>query len=76
MEYVMNNPDLRGIIFSFFRTKAYKQCQECKRVIMWNQKKIILKYVEWHNFISCNDCYKYNFFKTFNENLTLANLFI
>ena len=43
MEDVMNNTDLRGIIFSFFRTKAYKQCMDCKRVIMWNKKKSSFK---------------------------------
>ena len=54
MEDVMNNPDLRGIVFSFFRTKPHKKCQNCKRVIMWNTKKTFLKYIEWENFISCN----------------------
>lgn len=31
MENVMNNPDLRGIIFSFFRDKHYKKCHKCKK---------------------------------------------
>lgn len=63
MEDVMNNNDLRYIIFSFFRKKPHKQCTECKRVLMWNENKTLHKFVEWDNFLLCNDCFKFNFFK-------------
>ncbi len=76
MEQVMNNNDLRGIIFSFFRTKPHKQCQNCKVVIMWNQKKILHKFIEWNNFINCNECYKFNFFKSLNDRLFLSNYYL
>jgi len=72
----MNNPDLRGIIFSFFRTKPHKQCQKCNLVLMWNEKKIFHKFIEWNNIINCNECYKYHFLKSFNDRLFLSNYYL
>ena len=33
MNKVMNNRDLRRVIFSFFRSKEYKECEKCKKVL-------------------------------------------
>ena len=30
---------------------------------MWNENKTLHKFVEWDNFLLCNDCFKFNFFK-------------
>ena len=57
----MNNNDLRRIIFSYFRTKAYKQCKCCNKVCKWNKDRLISPYVEWNNFINCHTCFKTNF---------------
>lgn len=44
-EKVMNNKDLRNIIFSFFRKEPEIICQQCKKVCIWNKKKF-RNYVE------------------------------
>ena len=63
MEEVMNNDDLRGEIFSFFRSRKLKTCQKCKKHIMyWENNTIkILPNVEWNNFISCHSCFRKNY---------------
>ena len=66
MEKVMNNPDLRGVIFSYFRTKAYKQCKACKIVCRWNENSFNNPYVEWDSFINCHNCFKTNFLSATN----------
>ena len=40
----MNNPDLRGIIFSFFRDKDYRTCMKCGVVCRWKKGKDNIKY--------------------------------
>jgi hypothetical protein len=61
-EKVMNNFDLRNIIFSYFRKKPEITCQKCKKVCVWN-KKIIRKYIEIPIldytiiYYQCTDCY-------------------
>ncbi len=42
-EQVMNNVDLRRIIFSYFRKKPEVTCCSCKKVCVWD-KKIIRRY--------------------------------
>ena len=42
MEQVMNNNDLRGIIFSFFRTNPHKQCQIAKLLLCGIKKKFYI----------------------------------
>lgn len=61
MENVMNNPDLRGIIFSFFRDKHYKKCHKCKKTCQWNKETKVCNYISWTNFINCHDCFKKGF---------------
>jgi hypothetical protein len=39
LEMVMNNKDLRGIIFSYFRKKPEKICVTCQRICVWNKEK-------------------------------------
>jgi len=39
-EMVMNNNDLRNIIFSYFRKKPEKICVTCQKVCVWNKVKI------------------------------------
>ena len=42
---VMNNNDLRRIIFSYFRTEPEVVCCSCKKVCVWD-KKIIRRYTQ------------------------------
>lgn len=50
----MNNLDLRGIIWSFFRKKICHSCyQDCY--------SIKENYVEYHNFTNCYHCFRKNF---------------
>ena len=42
---VMNNDDLRRIIFSYFRKEARVICCSCKKVCIWD-KKIIRRYTQ------------------------------
>ena len=39
-EMVMNNNDLRNIIFSYFRKKPEKICVTCQKVCVWNKVQI------------------------------------
>ena len=61
MDIVMNNYDLRGEIFSFFRTEAYKQCLNCNIVCKWNENSYNNPYIEWNNYISCHKCFRQQF---------------
>ena len=63
MEEVMNNNDLRGEIFSFFRSRKLKTCQNCKKYIMyWQNNNVnISPTIEWNNFISCHNCFRKNY---------------
>lgn len=36
---VMNNEDLRSIIFSYFRKKPEKICVTCQKICVWNKEK-------------------------------------
>ena len=58
MENVMNNYDLRGVIWKFLRKKPYKRCTECNTVLMWDPDKLIVNYVEYYNVLRCHACYK------------------
>lgn len=57
IEDVMNNYDLRSVIWKFLRKKPYKRCTSCKVVLMWNSDKTIIKYVEYRNILRCHKCY-------------------
>ena len=61
MEAVMNNPDLREIIFSFFRGKYYNRCDNCKKPCRVSKDRIENKYVSWAGFINCHECFKKGF---------------
>ena len=37
---VMNNNDLRGIIFSYFRKHPEIICCTCNKVCVWNKKEV------------------------------------
>ncbi len=54
---VMNNYDLRSVIWKFLIKKAYKRCESCKIVLMWNPDKTIIKYVEYCDILRCHKCY-------------------
>ena len=62
-EKVMNNNDLRNLIFSYFRREPEIKCQKCKKVCVWNKNKIIRNYIEIpafdHTviFYQCTNCY-------------------
>ena len=62
MDIVMNNNDLRGVIFSYFRTKAYRECDKCNKVLCWNKGEIANEHVHWGNFSRCYECFRNNFF--------------
>ncbi len=61
-EKVMNNKDLRNIIFSYFRKEPEIVCQKCKNVCVWNNRKI-RNYIEipildfTAIFYKCINCY-------------------
>ena len=54
----MNNPDLRGIIFSFFRDKYYNICNNCKKPCRVSKTRIKNKYVSWIGLINCHECFR------------------
>lgn len=62
MNKVMNNRDLRRVIFSFFRSKEYKECEKCKKVLCCNDGTVSIKYVHWGNFSRCYNCFLFDFF--------------
>jgi hypothetical protein len=66
MEKVMNNNDLRNIIFSYFRNKEFKICQKCKIVCKWSKNNYNTKCIEWNNFINCYYCFAEGFLKNVN----------
>ena len=61
MEKVMNNPDLRRIIFSYFRDKDYLICMKCRKVCRWRKGKDNIKYVNWSSFTNCHKCFSKGF---------------
>ena len=71
-EAVMNNPDLRGIIFSYFRGKDYMVCMKCKKVCRWRIGLDDRKYVHWNRYVNCHNCFYKGFLghtKLFNPNI-------
>ena len=66
MNIVMNNNNLRSIIFSFFRDKTYKICNKCKETCMLNDKKIIKKFVhfKFDDTNICYPCFRKSFFNS------------
>ena len=72
MEAVMNNPDLRGVIFSFFRNKNYAKCMKCGIVCRDNYGKQVCKFIKWSRFTNCHFCFYQGFLghtKLFNPNI-------
>ena len=72
MEAVMNNPDLRGVIFSFFRSKNYAKCMKCGIVCRDNLGNQYRSFVKWSNFTNCYCCFYKGFLghtKLFNPNI-------
>ena len=70
----MNNPDLRRVIFSFFKNKNYAECMKCRKICRNNTKKTVNKYVEWSNFINCHACFSQGFLghrRIFNQQLKI-----
>ena len=58
---VMNNDDLRRVIWSYLRKKPYRKCQTCDRVCMWDTNRTIYKFVYIGGFIHCMKCFNKNF---------------
>ena len=72
MEAVMNNPDLRGVIFSFFKNKNYAKCMKCGIVCRDNLGNQHRSFVKWSNFTNCYCCFYKGFLghtKLFNPNI-------
>ena len=63
MNKVMNNDDLRRIIWSYLRKTPFRQCNECNCVIMWDENIYIRSFVtiEDNNFC-CYHCFHVNHF--------------
>ena len=65
---VMNNNNLRKIIFSYFRKRPEIVCHKCNKVCKWNNKEIN-RYVEIGLYdytvklYYCVNCYWYSKFK-------------
>ena len=58
MEDVLNNHDLRKIIWSYLRKTPYKTCYECGCVCMWDENKTITDYINLgDNIVSCCRCF-------------------
>lgn len=63
MEDVMNNYDLRKIIWSYLRKNPYKTCNICNCVCMWDKNKVIHEYIVLsENEIYCLSCFFQSFF--------------
>ena len=45
MEEVINNDDLRKLIFSYLRKEPKKSCSDCNKVCVWD--KMVNPYVEY-----------------------------
>ena len=64
MDIVMNNKDLRKLIFSYLRKYPKKVCFICERVCVWDKKvrdfltvKLLqLEVDELNKDVYCNDC--------------------
>ena len=61
MEDVMNNKDLRRIIWSYLRDKYYNKCMKCDKVCSWNKNRQELEYVKWTGFVNCYKCFREGF---------------
>lgn len=62
LEKVMNNNDLRHLIFSYLRKKPRIACLTCGKCCVWD-KKIVNKYIEYKYLnekykYDCIECYK------------------
>jgi hypothetical protein len=60
---VMNNSDLRRVIWSYLRKKPKIKCYKCNRVCVWDKKTIntyyeyyITNFIEFDEYI-CWNCY-------------------
>ena len=58
---VLNNIDLRKLIFSFLRKYPKKACQICDKVCVWDKKVnqyIELRYHPWKSYVKilCLEC--------------------
>ena len=63
MEDVLNNRDLRKIIWSYLRKTPYKTCYECGCVCMWDENKTITDYINLgDNIVSCCRCFWQHYF--------------
>ena len=70
----MNNPDLRRVIFSYFRNKHYKICHKCKNPCQLNKNKKLKDFVEWTGFVNCHSCFRKGYIGNriiFNNNILL-----
>lgn len=57
MDDVMNNTDLRGVIWSFLRTEAEINCHGCKKVLVWDKKKVDRYFTYHHGKCLSHYCY-------------------
>ena len=64
MEKVMNNNDLRRLIWSYLRKEAKISCRNCKLVCVWDKKKVNTYYYfsgmvedEITNIYYCKKCW-------------------
>lgn len=62
MEDVMNNNDLRGVIWSYLRKEPKEMCVVCKKVCVWDKtvSDHIFVNIYQHNKteVVCTDCWK------------------
>lgn len=62
MDEVMNNNDLRRVIWSYLRKKPKISCYNCKNVCVWDKKRIrkyfyITKEIDSNRLYVCDNCW-------------------
>ena len=61
MDKVMNNNDLRRLIFSCLRKHAQLNCGSCDKVLIWDKKVCDFYCFDEQNDIIFDNLYNYNF---------------
>lgn len=62
MTYILNNSDIKGLIFNYLRKIPKKQCVSCKRVCVWDDERHPIKdFMHYGPFVLCTYCNNYLF---------------
>ena len=54
MTYILNNSDIKGLIFNYLRKIPKKRCVSCKRVCVWDDERHPVKdFMPYRPFVLC-----------------------